>query len=98
MQNHFGEAIRNNIGDRDNMYKAIWCIFEHMIRNDSEALQEQHDLCPRNSWCSFWCRRDQYDNDKRLPSVFVDELKPLFIRLGPDHLLDRCLKGMTKPE
>ena len=67
-----------------------------MIRNGSEMSEEQHNLCPRNSWCSFWCRHDEYNDNKRLPSVFVDELKPLFTRLSEDHLLDRCLRGMTQ--
>ena len=67
MQNNFGEAIRNNIGNRDNMDNAIWAIFKHRLRNDVESLEKQHDLCPRNGWCTFWSCFDK----KRLPHVFV---------------------------
>ena len=67
MQNNFGEPIRNNIGNRDNMDNAIWAIFKHRLRNDVESLEKQHDLCPRNGWCTFWSCFDK----KRLPHVFV---------------------------
>ena len=53
MQNNFGDAIRNNIDNRDGMYNAIWAIFKHRVRNDEETLEKQYDLCPRNGWCTF---------------------------------------------
>ena len=33
---------------------------------------------------------------KRLPHVFVEQLKPIFTRLSEDKLLDHCLQGLTQ--
>ena len=33
---------------------------------------------------------------KRLPYVFVEQLKPIFTRLSEDKLLDHCLQGLTQ--
>ena len=91
MQNNFGEAIRSNAGNRDGMYHAIWTINKHMIRNDDETLQQQHDFCPRNGWCKFWGCHSEYVDKNRLPRVFVELLKPLCTRLTKDSQLERCL-------
>ena len=48
------------------------------------------------SWCIFWSHNESYDNSKRLPPAFYNELKPLFIRLSDDSLLNRCLLGLTQ--
>ena len=40
--------------------------------------------------------RDNYDNEKRLPTVFYDLLEPIFQRLSKNDLLNRCLHGMTQ--
>ena len=37
-----------------------------------------------------------YDENKRLPSVFQKELKPIFDRLSEEGLLKRCLLGVTQ--
>ena len=96
MQNNFGEAIRNNIGDKDGMYNAIWAIFKHMVINPGETLEEQHNLCPRDGWCLFWKSPQNYIEKKGLPHVFVEELTPLFTRLTEENLLNRCLQGLTQ--
>ena len=95
MQNNFGEA-RSNAGNRDGMYHAIWTTNKHMIRNDDETLEQQHDFCPRNGWCKFWACRSEYVDKNRLPHVFVELLKPLFTRLTEDSLLESCLLGLTQ--
>ena len=98
MQNYYGQAIRNNSGNKDEMVKAIWAILKHMVRNDSETLDQQHSCCPKSSttWCKFWQQDGEYCDNKRLPSVFYDELRPLFARLSEDKLLERCLMGLTQ--
>ena len=98
MQNYFGEAIRNNAGNKELMTKAVWAIYHHMICNDSISLKEQHSFCPKgpSSWCTFWRDPSSYDSSKRLPSVFLNELKPLFTRLTADELLSRCMQGFTQ--
>ena len=78
------------------MHNDIWAIYKQMIRNEDETLEQQHDFCQRNGWCSFWSCRNKYVDKNRLPHVFVDLLKPLFTRLTEDTLLDRCLLGLTQ--
>ena len=73
-----------------------------MIKDDKKTLKEQHSLCPQHpdTWCKYW--QDQinntnnYNDDKRLPSVFQKILKPIFDRLSDDALLKRCLMGVTQ--
>ena len=75
---------------------------EQMIVNETLPLEKQHLYCPKdkNSWCKFWKDKlkgtSTYDDSKRLPEVFMEELDPIFIRLSKDDLLSRCLKGMTQ--
>ena len=96
MQNYFGEAIRNNVGNIESMENDIWAIFKHIIRDNSQSLDEQHSLCPRDSWCTYWSNREKYNDQKRLASVFIEVLKPLFINLTKSELLKRCLQGLTQ--
>ena len=98
MQNFFGQAIRNNSGLKESMKKDILAILKHMVKDDTLYLDQQHENCPKDSssWCKFWSQREYYDNDKRLPSAFYEELKPIFHRLSADALLDRCLLGLTQ--
>ena len=53
------------------MESSIWEIFKHMIRDESITLDEQHKLCPKNSWRSYWSNRCNYNDDNRLPSSFL---------------------------
>ena len=102
MQNYYGKAIRDNSGNIENMKTSIWAIYHHMIKDDTLSLEEQHKLCPKgkDSWCKFWKDKENntatYNDDKRLPHVFLHELKPIFTRLSKDDLLGRCLKGLTQ--
>lgn len=80
------------------MKTRIWAIVYQMIKDESSSLEEQHKLCPKgeDTWCKFWKDRTSYKEDNRLPSVFIEELKPIFIRLTNDDLLKRCLQGQTR--
>lgn len=98
MQKYYGRAIRENSGDLHKMKTRIWAIVYQMIKDESSSLEEQHKLCPKgeDTWCKFWKDRTSYKEDNRLPSVFIEELKPIFIRLTNDDLLKRCLQGQTR--
>ena len=98
IQNYYGEAIRNNSGDLNSMKNAIWAIYNHMIIADKLSLDEQHSLCPKaiNSWCKYWSNRGNYNDANRLPSIFLDEIRPIFTNLTNNELLKRCLKGFTQ--
>lgn len=98
MQKYYGRAIRENAGDLHQMKNSVWAIYHHMIKDDSCSLEEQHKLCPKGegTWCKFWKAPEEYKEDNHLPCVFIDELKPIFIRLTNDDLLKRCLQGQTQ--
>ena len=102
MQNYYGKAIRDNKGDLEGMKRSISAIFKHMIRDESLPLESQHSMCPqnKNTWCKFWkdkqCKTKEYDDKKRLPSVFQTELQSLFDRLSDNKLLERCLLGLIQ--
>ena len=80
IQNYYGQAIRNNVGDLEMMRNDIWAIYKHMIENNDIPSSEQHNKCPKgvNSWCKYWVSietgQDQYSGSQRLPSVFLKEL------------------------
>ena len=63
---------RNHANDLDVMVNAIWAIYQHIIVDDSQSLEEQHSLYPKDNttWCSYWKHPDTYDSLKRLPCVF----------------------------
>ena len=98
IQNYYVEAIRNHANDLDGMVNAIWAIYKHIIVDDSQSLEEQHSLCPKDNttWCSYWKHPGTYDSSKRLTCVFLDVLKPLFTNLSNSSLLSRCLAGHTQ--
>ena len=54
IQNYYGQAIRNNIGDLDGMVKDIKTILRHY--------SDEHDTCPADvtSWCKYHTNRDKY--------------------------------------
>ena len=99
MQNYFGEAIRNNVGNIESKENDIWAIFKHMIQDSSQSLDEQPSLSPKDSCCTYWSNREKYNDEKRLASVFIEVLKPvykLFINLSKRELLNRRLQGLTQ--
>ena len=103
IQRNYGEAIRKNTGSLKEMQNAVWAIFHHMIKPPSDMpLSIQHRFCPKgeNSWCKFnsnlESRKTTYNEEHRLPSVFFNELKPIFTRLASIGLLQKCLLGLTQ--
>ena len=44
IQNNYGYAIRNNVGNIDTLYNAIWAVFYYSICQPSMNLDEQHDV------------------------------------------------------
>ena len=76
-----------------------------MVKNDKLTLKKQYQYFPRSAdtWCKY--RKDKtdktsaYNEDNRLPEVFMQQLDPIFTRLSKDDLLNRCLKrDDPKPE
>ena len=96
IQNYFGEAIRNNVENIESKENNIWAIFKPMIQDNSQLLDEQHSLCPKDSWCTYWSYREKHNDQKHLELVFIEVMKPLFLNLSKNELLNRCLQGLTQ--
>ena len=61
-------------------------------------MAKQHEFSPKGQqgWCKFWRQDGTYDDNKRLPSAFLVELRPIFTRLADGSLLQRCMQGLTQ--
>lgn len=100
MQNYFGMAIRQNVGQLYQMKKAIAAILWHSTNFTDEAFR--HRFCPRdeNSWCKW--QRDQISGKRtykikvNMPKWIHDLIKPIFEDLSSDELLSKCLHGKTQ--
>ena len=103
MQTYCGYTIRNNKGNTEEIQKAIWAIYYHMILGlESQSNDGQHLLCPKtpNLWCKYqkdhMTNTNNYDRKKCLSSVFRKELKHVFYRLFSSKILSTCQRGLTQ--
>jgi len=112
LQRYYGLAIRQNTVRSSNptnaerqlavyqMRRNIMALLSHTICRDDLTIQ--HRYCPtgRKSWCSW--QRDKAIGTSSfvakdcLPEIFMDLLKPIFIDLSTDELLQRCVVGATQ--
>ena len=103
MQNYFGLAIRQNMGDLSAMKKSVTAVLTHCCKNnedenDKDDVEElRHMYCPRGeeSWCR-WQRnkvtgKNTYKGTLNLPTVIKKLLKPIFVDLSSDNLLSVCM-------
>ena len=102
LQNHYGMAIRQNIGNLYAMKKSIIAILHHSSAIEDD--DEHHKYCPRTntSWCKWWLDKmngtDTYKKNLNLPLAIKEKLKPIFQDLSSDDLLKKCLHGQTQNE
>lgn len=102
LQNHYGMAIRQNIGNLYAMKKSIIAILHHSSAIEDE--DERHKYCPKTntSWCKWWLdkmnRTDTYKKNSNLPLAIKEKLTPIFQDLSSDDLLKKCLHGQTQNE
>ena len=103
IQTYYGYAIRKNKGNTGKIQEAIWAIYHHMLKGpETESLDEQHTFCPKTD--DTWCRyqkdvvmgENSYTQNRCLPYVFREELKPIFDRLSSQVLLSGCEQGLTQ--
>ena len=97
MQNYYGMAIRNNIGNLYAMKKAIGAILYHFT--EIRDPYERHKFCPRdnNSWCKYWSKNDKnYTPKNKIPVYVKNLLLPIFKDLSDDELLKKCMHGKTQ--
>ena len=99
LQNYYGDAIRQNKGNLDNMIKAVQATLLHC--NSSDATPRHH-LCPegKNSWCKWQVAKalgKTFQHQKSpIPEAIVRLLKPIYARLGSRVLLEKCMHGYTQ--
>lgn len=100
LQNYYGIAIRDNVGNLEAMKKAILASFFHV---SSSKKNQWHNYCPtgEKSWCGF--QKDialgttDYVPGPGLPmSIVLKYIKPVYADLSKDELLMKCLHGRTQ--
>ena len=99
-QNYYGIAIRSNVGDIENMKKAIYAVLLHV---SSSQKNNWLDQCPNGekSWCRYKrdkaCGTKTYIPGSGLPvQLVLQHLRPIFLDLSKDELLHKCLHGKTQ--
>ena len=103
LQNYYRGAIKNNIGNKDNMRKAVWASLMHCLSTDQDP---QHNNCPMSSdTCCFFNKALTEDcvppphkeNMKTFLSNAVGEaLLPIYTRMSDPNLLHRLSQGKTQ--
>ena len=102
LQNYYGMAIRNNTGDIITMKKSIAAVIHHCTEKDNVSKEVRHQYCPLSgdSWCKF--QKNKFNGtvikpDRKNMSVEVfDKVRPIFIELSENSLLERCIHGRTQ--
>ena len=82
------------------MARAIWASFCHTFSTYSKP---DHWFCPegKSSWCGYQEASDvgkekDYKHSGNLSSAILDEVKPIYLRLTDQPLLERCVRGATQ--
>ena len=99
LQNYYGLAIRNNVGNLENMRKATLAALFHLASSSDHSY---HDHCPdgAKSWCQY--KADMANNTTLykpgpgLPKIVIYHVKPIFADLSDPALLEKCLHGKTQ--
>ena len=97
---YYGNAIRDNTDSVEDMKNAIWATYYHKISTDQSP---QHHLCPKgeNSWCKWQKAKAQkklkgFHRTGSIPTVVMEQRKPMYEDLSRQELLERCLGGLTQ--
>lgn len=97
LQIYYGMAIRSNVGNLEQMKRAVWATFFHKQSTDDEPY---HNLRPNSS--DSWCRYkrslekgSEYTHKNSLPVAVGDAIKPVYRDLAHPTLLFKCLHGKT---
>ncbi|KAJ8888781.1 hypothetical protein PR048_008273 [Dryococelus australis] len=86
LQHYYGQSIRKNLTNVEDMSKAIWAIYFHKISTDANP---QHFLCPPgdNSWCKFnqtkaKKQENEYTQQNSLPEAVMAAIGLQILKLG----------------
>ncbi|GBM15134.1 hypothetical protein AVEN_242174-1 [Araneus ventricosus] len=92
LQNYYGIAIRANVGNLLQMQSAHAC---------SSAKNPMHKQCPEGS--DSWCKnqraisvgKNYKDSNAGLPKSIMNIIKPTYMKLCDQKLLEKCFHGKT---
>ncbi|GFV96438.1 uncharacterized protein TNCV_2943711 [Trichonephila clavipes] len=99
IQNYYGIAIRNNVGNLQKMMSSVIAAFFHCVSGKNNSL---HGQCPKGS--ESWCRYQRAkaagsplkEIEQGLPNKIINQIKPTYLKLGNETLLKKCLHGKTQ--
>ena len=102
LQNYYGIALRQYTGSSVyELKKSIGAALYHSSEADSD--EQQHEMYPRdpNTWCTFHAdvanKTSFYKKSGRLLLKAVKKIiKPIFMNLSDNELLEKCLHGKTQ--
>lgn len=85
------KAIIENKGNLKKMQDSAWATYFHFCSSKDD---NQHHLCPFNSWCSFKTTGKYIPKSKYLPKL-MPFLRPIYEELLSDSNLIGCVPGLT---
>ncbi|GFX72626.1 uncharacterized protein TNCV_4062221 [Trichonephila clavipes] len=97
--NYYGIAIRSNIGNLEEMQRAVIAAFYHCCSSKSNPM---HGQCPlgSKSWCAYQRAQSAgkgfYDKNAGLPKSIINKIKPTYLHLCDQNLLRKYLHGKTQ--
>ena len=101
LQNYYGIAIRANVGNLAGIRKAIHASLMHCASSESRPLHD-HSPTGSTSWCKYQQdranRTNLYKHGPGLPLKVVAKVKPEYVRLSDDSLLEVLTWQNKKPE
>ncbi|GFS68734.1 uncharacterized protein TNCV_1959371 [Trichonephila clavipes] len=96
----YGNTIRANSHDVNEMRQAAWAVWAHTSSTDDEP---KHWFCPKgkNSWCKYNVSVynntvNEFSHKNTLLKAVSEVIKPVFKDLSHLKLLRRCLGGKTQ--
>ena len=93
LQNYFGIAIRQNVGDLVSMQQNAQATLYHVASTDDRP---DHTSCPMDSWCGWHNDPNNYKHRHGLPAEIVSLIEPIYHDLCDESLLKKCLHGQTQ--
>ena len=99
LQNYFGIALRNNVGDVKKIQDAILASMFHVASSETDNF---HTYCPKtsHSWCQY--QRDVinetnlYTPGAGISTDVITAIKPIYSDLTKCDILEKCLHGLTQ--
>ena len=99
LQNYYGIAIGSNVNNVEAMKEVVLAALFHCV---SSSGNEYHNYCPdgRDSLCGFKADKakgtSKFKPGAGLQLKVIAKVKPIYARLSGEHLLQKCLHGLTQ--